>query len=78
MKFSLLANREVSTWSEEWRHECEVAYLLSLTPEKRRAMFYGVQGGEADEAKGIKSHRGEAATAFLWSEVERLKTLKAS
>jgi hypothetical protein len=76
MAFSLLANREVSTWSEEWKHECEIAYLLGMTPEKRRAMLDGVQGAEGDEAKGIKQHRGEAATAQLASEVGRLKELR--
>ncbi|TCR60920.1 hypothetical protein [Bosea sp. BK604] len=76
MAFSLLANREVSTWSEEWRHECEVTYLLDMPAEKRRAVLYGVQGGEGDEAKGIKHHRGDAATAQLASEIERLKRLR--
>lgn len=78
MAFSLLANHEVSTWSEEWRHECEVAYLLDMPAEKRRSVLYGVQGAEGDEAKGIKHHRGEAATAQLVSEIERLKQLRAS
>lgn len=27
--FSHLAGREVSAWSEEWRHECEVASVLT-------------------------------------------------
>lgn len=76
MAFSLLANREVSTWSEDWRHECEVAYLLDMSREKRRAILYGIQGADGDEAKGIKAHRGEVATAFLASEVERLKVLR--
>jgi hypothetical protein len=30
--FSHLAGREVSTWSEEWRHECEVAAVLAMSP----------------------------------------------
>lgn len=74
--FSLLANREVPTSSQEWQHECEVAYLLTMTPETRRAILYGVQGAEGDEAKGIKHHRGDAAAAQLASEVERLKELR--
>jgi hypothetical protein len=30
MAYLLLAIREVSTWSEERRHKCEVAYLLDM------------------------------------------------
>lgn len=40
-------------------------------------MLYGVLGGEGDEARGIKHHRGDAATAQLVSEIERLKALRA-
>lgn len=36
MAYSRLAGREVSTWSEEWKHECEIAYLARLSPEKLR------------------------------------------
>ncbi|WP_441471294.1 DUF7696 family protein [Bosea sp. RAF48] len=28
--FSVLAGREVSTWSGEWKHECEVRFLAGL------------------------------------------------
>jgi hypothetical protein len=77
MVYSLLAGREVSILSEEWKHECEVAYLADLTPEKRKAILYGVLGAEGDEARGIKHHRGAVATAQLAREIERLKTLRA-
>jgi hypothetical protein len=63
MAYSRLAGREVSTWSEEWKHECEIAYLARLKPDKQRAMLYGVQGGEGDSARGIRQHRGDAAVA---------------
>jgi hypothetical protein len=65
--------REVSTWSEEWKDECEIAYLAGLKPEKLRAMLYGVQGGEGESARGIKHHRGDAAVAQLVSKVERYR-----
>lgn len=77
MAYSLLFGREVSMVSEEWKHECEVAYLADLTPEKRKTMLYGVPGGEGDEARGIKHHRGDVATAQLVSEIDRLKALRA-
>lgn len=74
--YSRLAGREVSTWSEEWKHECEIAYLAGLSPEKLRAMLYGVQGGEGESVRGIKAHRGEAAVAQLVSEIEQYRGLK--
>jgi hypothetical protein len=72
MAFSLLANRMVSTWSEDWRHECEVAYLLDLPEKKRREMIDGIPGTTDSESKGIRGKRGEAQAAFLWGEVDRL------
>ena len=74
MAYSRLAGREVSTCSEEWKHECEIAYLARLTPEKLRGMLYGVQGGEGEGARGIKHHRGDAAVAQLVSDIARYKT----
>ena len=73
MTWSRLAGREVSTWSEEWKHECEIAYLAGMKPEKLRAMLYGVQGAQDESARGIKHHRGDAAVAQLVSEIERFK-----
>ncbi len=32
---SNLAGRKVSTWIEEWRHECEVAAVLAMSPAQR-------------------------------------------
>ncbi len=52
MAYSRLAGREVSTWSEEWKHECEIAYLARLSPEKLRAMLYGVQGAQDESVRG--------------------------
>lgn len=76
MVHSLLAGREVSILSEQWKHECEVAYLADQPPQKLKAILYGVLGAEGDEGRGIKHHRGDAATAQLVSEVERLMMLR--
>lgn len=73
MAYSRLAGREVSTWSEEWKHECEIAYLAGMKPEKLRAMLYGVQGAQDESARGIKSHRGDGEVAQIVSEIERYK-----
>jgi hypothetical protein len=61
MAFSLLAGREVDTSSEQWKHECEVAYLADLSAERRKAILNGVLGAEGDDARGIKQHRGDPA-----------------
>ena len=71
MALSLLANREVSTSSEEWRHECEVGYLLDMPIAARNLLRDGVTGGTHDE-RGIKGARGEAAVAQLRLEIVRL------
>ena len=73
MTYSRLAGREVSTWSEEWKHECEIAYLAGMKPDKLKGMLYGVQGAQDETARGIKAHRGDSAVAHLVSEIERYR-----
>jgi len=53
------SEREVSTWSEEWRHECEVAFLAGLTLAQRNQALEG----EKDGMRGMKSILGDAAVA---------------
>lgn len=65
--FSILAGREVSTWSEEWKHECEVRFLAGLPIRDRNNALDGVK----DEIRGMKSIRGEAAVAHLRAEIDR-------
>jgi hypothetical protein len=74
--WSDLAGREVSTSSEEWRLECEVAYLLSLPLPKRNAMLDGISGSTDRDARGIKSIRGEAAVAALRAQIQRLSEIR--
>lgn len=65
--FSILAGREVSTWSEEWKHECEVRFLAGLPlGDRNRAL-----DGEKDGMRGMKSIRGDVAVAFMRAEIER-------
>lgn len=70
MKFSLLAGREVSTWSEERKHECEVQYLAGMTLARRNEVF-------DEQGKGMKFKRSEAAVAHLRAEIDRYAALKA-
>jgi len=72
-KFSILAGREVSTWSGEWQHECEVQFLASMRPADRNEALDGVKDG----MRGIKAIRGDAAVAHLRAEIERFAKLKA-
>jgi hypothetical protein len=67
----LIDGREVSTWSDDWRHECEARFLLSLPLERRRCLMYGdwhhVFGTRNDQERrgGIAQKRGQAAVSRL-------------
>lgn len=68
--FSVLARRDVSTWSEDWKHECEVRMLANLPLAKRNEVFDEPQ-------KGMKFKRGDAAVAHLRAEIDRYGQLKS-
>ena len=72
--FSILAAREVSTWSEEWKHECEVRLLANMTLAERNRTL----DGEKDGLKGMKNFRGDGAVAQLRAEIDRYAGLKSS
>ncbi|MBN9438265.1 hypothetical protein [Bosea sp. (in: a-proteobacteria)] len=55
LAYSYLAGREVSTWSEEWKHECEIAYLAGLAPPKLSVMLDGVAGSTDREEAGSRA-----------------------
>ncbi len=70
LRLSILAGREVSTWSEEWKHECEVRFLARLPLAQRNDALDGSPGS-------MKYKRGEAAVAHLRPKIERYAGLKA-
>lgn len=72
MKHSILFGREVSTWSEEWKHECEVRFLANMTLAERNRTL----DGEKDGLKGMKTLRGDAAVAHLRAEIDRYAMLR--
>jgi len=72
MKHSILFGREVSTWSEEWKHECEVRFLANMTLAERNRTL----DGEKDGLKGMKTLRGDAAVAHLRAEIDRYAMLQ--
>ncbi len=59
--FSHLIGREVSTWSEEWRHECEVAAVLAMSPAQRKSLFDGATGEDGRKERGVTDIRGASA-----------------
>lgn len=77
MVYSHLAGREVSTWSEEWKHECEVAYLAAMTPAKLTEMMDGVPGATDRDQRGIKVIRTVAAADHLREEIKRYRAAVA-
>lgn len=76
MVLSELTGTLVSTWSEEWRHETEIAYLLAMPLPKRNIFLDGIAGSTDREERGIKGVRGEAAVAALRTAIERLGEIR--
>lgn len=72
---SELTGQLVPIDSEEWRFECEVAYLLAVPPEDREFILEGVPG-EVGYKAGLKGVRGEAAVAELRVAIERLAEIR--
>ena len=66
--------RQVSNYSEDWRHECEAVAILNMPHlAQRRAHLYGVResvkiNGQwimKQAQKGILQHRGQEEVARL-------------
>lgn len=57
---TLVDGRDVCTWCEDWRHECEARQILSMpTLARRRAHLYGTKNEYRKPAGGILQIRGE-------------------
>jgi hypothetical protein len=65
-----------ATWGEQWRHECEIRFALSLPDkaDKRRKGFAGVS--KREYLNGVLAKRGQAAHDRLRQDM--LKRWKAS
>ncbi len=72
---SELTGKPVSTWSEEWRHECELRYVLGLSPADREVFFNGVKD---TGNRGIVATRGIAAAERFKADLERLRVIRAA
>lgn len=65
----------VSTWSEEWRYECELRTVLAMSRAERAAFI----NGDRDAGnRGITAIRGAAAAERFQRDLERLADLRAS
>lgn len=63
---TLIDGRVVSSYSEEWRHECEARAVLAMTPlAARRAYLYGTLNQWNKPAGGILQRRGPEAVKRL-------------
>jgi hypothetical protein len=65
----------VNTWSEEWRHECELRAVLAMPKSSREAYFNGVKDSKE---RGIIAVRGQAATDRIRAGLARLEEIRAS
>ncbi|KAA2237642.1 DUF7696 family protein [Salinarimonas soli] len=73
---SHLAGCEVSTWSEEWRHECEVAAVLAMSPTQRKSFFDGATNEEGRKERGVVDIRGAASAEKIKQDMFRLEELR--
>lgn len=70
---SILAGRKVSNYSDEWKQECEIAYLASLKPQALEATLVGAPGSN----DSIKAKRGPAEAERLRGLLVRYMQIKA-
>jgi hypothetical protein len=57
--------KKLDTYSEEWRHQCEVRYVARMTPNDRGNYF-----------SDVRKHRKDAAVDKLMNDVQAIINLK--
>lgn len=62
----VLDGREVCTWSEEWRHECEIRWALTLPDKARKPRIT-----KLDYLNDVEKQRGTEARTKLRNEMVR-------
>ena len=72
---SEFTGQTVHTWSEEWRHECELRAVLAMSKTSREAYFNGVKD---PNERGIIAIRGQAAADRIRADLARLEEIRAS
>jgi hypothetical protein len=74
---SEITGQPISTWSEEWQHECEARAVLALSKAERDAFFNGVNDGIRKE-RGIIAIRGVKAAEILRGYMERIQAARSN
>ena len=74
---SEISNEPVSTWSEDWQHECEARAVLAMSKAERDAFFNGINDENRKE-RGIIAIRGMKAAENLRGYMARLQEARAN
>lgn len=76
---SELTGQPVSTWSEEWQHECEARAVLKMSKEQRDTFFNGRKDENGKTVdRGVIGIRGLKAAEDLKALMERLQAARAA
>jgi hypothetical protein len=71
---SRLTGQPVSTWSEEWQHECEARAVLKMSKQERDTFFNGRKDENGKTVdRGVISIRGLKAAEDLRTLMEQLQ-----
>lgn len=60
------------TWSEAWRHECEVRHVCSLPSQAARRLYIEGDPAAQPRIKGVRQQRGDAAADTLNADARAL------
>ena len=75
---SELTGQPVSTWSEEWQHECEARAVLKMSKEERDRFFNGKKDADGKTIdRGVIALRGLKAAEDLKALCDRLQDARA-
>jgi hypothetical protein len=75
---SELTGRPVSTWSEEWRIECEARTLLAMSKEARDVFFNGRKDADGRTIdRGVIGLRGIKAAEEIRATMQKLEDARA-
>ncbi|MBL0407157.1 hypothetical protein JKG68_24800 [Microvirga aerilata] len=71
---SELTGQPVSTWSENWQHECEAKAVLAMSKEQRNTFFNGRKDENGKTVdRGVIAIRGLKAAEDLKALMEKLQ-----